>query len=170
MLVRQSGAIARIAFFLCGVLSILLGKAYWSLQFSRIVPGPWRLFSAVMIAAGGFGIVVALLPSQWRQSEWKFGQDSSRRLPIPLRILASFAAASFLMTAGLTFAPLSWHPSAQLVFAACPACVLSITVDPSPISALLILAPLSAAVYGSFGGALGYIFVALRRRVGSARY
>ena len=167
MFVRQSGVTARIIFLLCGILSILLGRAYWLLHISGFVPGAWGLFSAVMIAVGGFGIVVGLLPSRWMRSESKIERDIRRRLQVPLGMLAAFAAASFLMTAALILALQGWHPRPMLIFGACPACVLTVTVDPSPISVLLILAPLNAAVYGSLGGALGYIFVGLRRRVGS---
>jgi hypothetical protein len=169
MLVRPSGIIARIVFVLCGVLSILLGKDYWSLQIFRSALGASWLFSVVMIAAGGFVVVVALLPSRWMRSASRIERDNQRCLQLPFRVLAAFAAASFLMTAALIFAPHGWHPSPQLVFAICPACALTITVDPSPVSALLILAPLSAAVYGAFGGALGYIFIWLRDRTDGAR-
>jgi hypothetical protein len=164
MLVRQSGIIARVAFLVCGMLSVLLGRAYLFLKSTHFTPGPWGLFSAVTIVAGGFSIVLALLPSRWMQSERKVSDGNSHQLDVPLRVLAAFAAASFLITAVLAFAPLGWHPSPEAAFAVCPACVLTITVDPSPISVIFILAPLSAAAYGSLGGALGYVFARLHQR------
>jgi hypothetical protein len=44
----------------------------------------------------------------------------------------------------------------------CPACVATITVDPSFGAVALVLAPMNAAVYGSFGALLGYFFLAVR--------
>ena len=70
---------------------------------------------------------------------------------------------SYLLPAGFYFAPHGWHPSPQLVFSVCPACALTITVDPSLGTFLLLLAPLNAAVYGSLGAALGYVLVILRK-------
>ena len=78
-------------------------------------------------------------------------------------MLAGFAVVSYLVIVGLHFAPHIWRPSPQLVFSVCPACALTITVDPSIGGALLFLAPLSAAVYGSIGAVLGYVSVVIRK-------
>ena len=71
-----------------------------------------------------------------------------------------FAANSYGVVALLALL----HPSTRLppvaVYSVCPSCVLTITVDPSLASSLLVLAPLSAAVYGSVGGVIG-LFIRL---------
>jgi hypothetical protein len=42
-----------------------------------------------------------------------------------------------------------------LVYSLCPACVLTITVDPSLPTILFVLAPLNALVFGAVGGVIG---------------
>jgi hypothetical protein len=77
--------------------------------------------------------------------------------------MGAFAVVSYLLVAGLSVAPHGWHPSPQFVFFICPACGLTITVDPSLGTVLAGLAPLSAAVYGSLGAILGYVSVVTRK-------
>jgi hypothetical protein len=48
----------------------------------------------------------------------------------------------------MVLAPLSWNPPSILVYLLCPACLLTITVDPSFPTVAFILAPLNAVVYG----------------------
>jgi hypothetical protein len=77
------------------------------------------------------------------------------RISFPAKLLVGFAACSYLWTALLYFAPHSWHPEPLLVFLLCPACLLTITVDPSLGTVLMLLAPLNAVVYGLLGLGLG---------------
>ena len=79
-------------------------------------------------------------------------------------MLGGFAGFSYLLTVALHFVPPSWHPAAQLVYLLCPACVLTITVDPSLATVLLVLAPLNAAVYASLGTVFGCFVLAVRDR------
>jgi hypothetical protein len=135
----------------------------------RALQGPgvhdqWSLIAIALMAVGGFGIVIALLPRSWIEKACRIGPDDHRLLSVPIKSLASFAVFSYLLTVGLDFAPHSWHLGPQLVFSLCPACALSITVDPSLWSVLLLLAPMNAAIYGSLGATLGYALVALRNR------
>jgi hypothetical protein len=45
----------------------------------------------------------------------------------------------------------------------CPMYFIKLTFDPSPIVTFLLLAPMNAAVFGSFGLTLGYVWSVLRR-------
>jgi len=159
---RLIGIPSRLALAVCGLLSLLLSRMYLALRgLDPAFRGSWWLFSAALIAVGGLALFVALLPDSWARKAFKIEPDKSTSVPI--KMLAGFAFVSYLVIVGLSFAPLSWHPSSQLVFFLCPACALTITVDPSLGTVLLGLAPLSAAVYGSLGGVLGYASVILRK-------
>jgi hypothetical protein len=74
-----------------------------------------------------------------------------------LKLSLGLGALSYLITVGLYFVPPFWHLSASAVFAICPACVLTVTVDPSFASVALILAPIDAMVYGAVGLAIGLV-------------
>jgi len=124
--------------------------------------GSWSLFSAVLMVVGVSAILIALLPAAWVQKTRKM--EPGEPLSLPIKMLAGFAVVSYLVIVGLSVAPHSWHSSPQFVFSICPACALTITVDPSFGTVLLVLAPFSAAVYGSLGGVFGYISVVLRKR------
>jgi hypothetical protein len=80
------------------------------------------------------------------------------RSSTPVKLLAWFAVCSYLWTVLLYFAPHTWHPAPLLVFLLCPACLLTVTVDPSLLTVVVLLAPINALVYGLVGLALGKIF------------
>lgn len=120
----------------------------------------WSLFSAALMVVGVSTVLIALLPGSWVQ-KWRkseLGKPSS----LPIKMFGGFAVVSYLVVVGLYFPSQGWNPSPQFVFSVCPACVLTITADPSIGPVLLGLAPLSAAVYGSLGAVLGYISVVFR--------
>ena len=125
----------------------------------------WPLFEVALTVLGSLTAVIALLPSSWLEKACNSGPQTEHRSSIPIKISAGFAILSYLFTVGLNFAPLSWHPTPNMVYLVCPACVLTITVDPSFGAEVLVLAPLSAVVYGSLGALLGYFFVAVRNRI-----
>jgi hypothetical protein len=52
-----------------------------------------------------------------------------------------FAALGYLVALGLYFAPLHWHIPPAIVYAICPAAILTITVDPSFGAVALLLGP-----------------------------
>jgi uncharacterized membrane protein YidH (DUF202 family) len=159
---RLIGIPSRVAFFVCGLISAALSRMYIALRgLDPASHGSWALFSAALMVVGASAVLIALLPASWVQKARKIelGKPSS----LPIKMLAGFAAVSYLVVVGLSFAPHSWHPSPQFVFSVCPACALTITVDPSLGTVLIGLAPLSAAVYGSLGAVLGYISVVLRK-------
>jgi hypothetical protein len=156
------GIPSRCAFVVCGLISLALSRKYLALQsLDPASHANWSLFSAVLMAVGGFAVFIALLPGSWVEKTCKIEPGNPSLLPI--KMLAGFAVVSYLVIVGLHFAPHIWRPSPQLVFSVCPACALTITVDPSIGGALLFLAPLSAAVYGSIGAVLGYVSVVIRK-------
>lgn len=64
----------------------------------------------------------------------------------------------FSIAVGIRAAPTTWRPSPGLVFSVCPAAMLSISVDPSWLTVLVLLAPINAALYGAVGVVLAWIF------------
>jgi hypothetical protein len=156
------GVPSRIAFFVCGMISISLGTVYRALL--RLDLGSkrsWSAFSAVLMLVGVLGVVIALLPGTWVRKALRV--EPTEHSLLPIKMMGTCAAASYLAMVGLSVASHNWRPSPELVFSICPACALAITVDPSPPTVLLLLAPLSAAVYGALGGELGYLSLLLRR-------
>ena len=157
---------SRVALFVCGMTSILLSRAF---EFAQVlIPDfhvKWRIFSAVLLVVGGLTVFIALVPSSWLERACKISPNTQKRSSLPIKLLGCFAALSYLLTVGLDLIPPSWHATPQLTYLLCPACVLTITVDPSLGSVVLMLAPLNAAAYGSLGAVLGYFLLAVRNRL-----
>jgi hypothetical protein len=157
---------SRLALIVCGTISLLLSRTFRLVQ--GVMPNAyvkWSLFSTALMLIGGLTVVIALLPSSWLDRVCKIGADTRDDSSVPIKVLGGFAGFSYLLTVGLDIAPLSWHPTAQVVYLLCPASVLTITVDPSFAAVLLVLAPLNAAVYGSLGAVLGCALLAVRNRL-----
>jgi hypothetical protein len=77
-------------------------------------------------------------------------------MSLSVKLLIVFAVCAYLWTLALALVPPSkLELPAPLVFLLCPACLLTITVDPAFSTVALILAPLNAVVYGLFGLVLG---------------
>jgi hypothetical protein len=165
------GIPSRAALILCGAAAVLVSRLFSLLQElqirSSIAAGHWHLFSIAFSFAGVLSIIIALLPNRWAQVACNV-TPQSRGSAVPMRMLGCFALASYLLTLGLDFAPQGWIPGPQLVYAVCPSCIASITVDASLGTVLLILAPLSAAAYGAVGASLAYIFLGVRNRMPNA--
>ncbi len=123
---RPARIVSRIAFFLCGAISVLISRVYWAIQglahANSRFRGHWSLFSAALLAVGVFAIIMALLPSGWIERVRNDGSGNGRLSSAPIKMLASFALFSYILTVGLEFAPHSWHPDSQSVFLICPAC------------------------------------------------
>jgi hypothetical protein len=153
----------RAAFLICGVMTVLIGRVYWSFQ--RLAPTnaiSWSLFSVVFFVVGVAAICLALLPRAWVRSVP--AEHTEGRRSIPFRFLLTFAAAGLLLVIILSFIP---HQSFQvptgLVYSICPACVLTATVDPSLAAVIVALAPLNALVFGAIGGVIGTTVNLLRK-------
>ncbi|HWY59036.1 MAG TPA: hypothetical protein VNZ03_31525 [Terriglobales bacterium] len=162
MATRLIGILSRVAFFVCGVISVLLSNLYRALQGLGFLPNSEaRLFSIALMVVGGLAVIIALLPSSWVEKACK--AEPAKPSLVPIKMFSFFAVVSYLLIVGLNLYAHSWHPSPQFVFSVCPACALTITVDSSLGTVLLGLAPLSAAVYGSLGAVLGCVLVVLRK-------
>ena len=85
-------------------------------------------------------------------------------LSFPVKLFVAFAVCAYLWTLALALVPpATLDIPAPVVFVLCPACVLTITVDPKFSTVALILAPLNAGIYGLVGLALGSSRVFRRR-------
>jgi hypothetical protein len=157
---------SRLALFVCGMISILLSKAFRATQY--VMPDAnvkWSLFSITLGLVGCLTVVIALLPGSWIEKACKSGPDREDQSSLPIKLFGALAGFAYLVSVGLDFAPLSWHLTARMLYFVCPACVLTITVDPSLAAIMLVLAPVNAAVYGSLGALTGYLFLAVRNRI-----
>lgn len=159
------GVPSRLAFLVCGTISILIGNLYRNLT---LAPGPaahgkWDLSSIALMAVGGLAVAIALLSGSWIKSVSKIGPNNQQLLSLPLRMLGGFAVFSYLLTIGLYFAPLSGRPSPWVVFSVCPAWALMLATGDSVGTVVLLVAPVDAAVYGSLGATFGFLLVVLRR-------
>lgn len=154
----------RAALLICGVMTVLIGRVYWSLQ--RFAPTnaiSWSRFSVVLLVVGVAAICIALLPRAWVRSVPAEG--NARRRSVPFGFLLAFAAAGLLLVIILSFIPhQSFEPPMGLVYSICPACVLTVTVDPSLTAVIVALAPLNALVFGAMGGVIGTIVNLLRKK------
>src|SRR4029077_21272218 len=134
---------SRLALFACGFITIIFSNAFRAMRV--LIPDAhvkWGLFSGVLVVVGGVTVLIALLPSSWIEGACGIGAETQAGWSLPMKLLAVFAGLSYLLTVGLDLAPHSWHFSTQAVYLLCPACVLTITVDPSLGSVLFLLAPL----------------------------
>jgi hypothetical protein len=156
---------SRLALIACGIISILLSRTFRSFQ--GVMPAVnvnWLLFATALMVIGSLTVAIALLPSSWLDRACNSDSSTKSYSSLPIKLAAVFAVVSYLFTVGLDFSPLNWHLSANMIYLVCPACVATITVDPSFGAVALVLAPLNAAVYGSLGALLGYFFLAVRNR------
>ena len=156
---------SRIVFFGCGLISLLTGVPYAMLRGVDLpVQSEWVIFVVALALVGLFSLAVALLPRSLIAKVCRKDRDDERLFSTPLKLLGGCAAISFLVALVAYFAPHSWNLNPQLMLALCPMYLVKMTFDPSPISILLLLAPMNAAVYGSLGVTLGYAGLAFRGR------
>ncbi len=155
------GIPSRLAFGVCGLISLRLSQIYLSLRVLDLASArSWLLFSIALSVVGGLGILIALLPTSWVRKLFKV--EPGRSTSIPIKMLAGFAIVSYVAVLVLPLVSPA-HASSQFAFLVCPACALTLTVDPPFAFILLVLGPFSAAVYGCLGGVLGYISVIVSR-------
>jgi hypothetical protein len=157
-------AMVRLGFLLCGAASLRISSACRLLtQFFPGAPGEWLALSAFLLATGLVSLLTAVLPGNWAMRLRRGYGGNATQSGLPIKALLSFAACSYLVTTGLGLWGAALSPPPAAVYTVCPACVLTVTVDPSPLSVLLVLSPMNAAVYGSIGGTIGWLSVLLRR-------
>ena len=163
---RALWIIARIVFFVCGVISLLIAWLYAMLQGESLpYPREWVIFVAALGLVGGCSVLAAVLPRGLIAKVCAREKDDESLISTPLRLLGCFVAIFYAIAVGEMFAPHTWNLNPQLMLALCPLYVVRMTIDPSPVWIFLVFSPMSPAVYGSLGVTLGYArFVSRRRR------
>ena len=156
---------SRIAFILCGLISLLTGALYALLQGEDLpYQSEWVVFVVALGVVGLFSVVVALLPRSWIAKACRKDRDDPSLFSAPLKLLEALAAISYLVAVGSHFAPHRWHLNLQLMLLLCPMYIVRMSVDPSPTVIFLLLAPMNAGVYGSVGVILAYGRMVFRGR------
>jgi hypothetical protein len=168
MRITLRGVSSRFAFFTCGLITFAIGRVHAEWFRLNFTNGPASHESIVLILVAIPTTLVAFVPSSWIGKICDIDPTNRRRSSIPIRMLGGFAVFACVMITGLQLIPTSRYAAVDpaLLFLICPACVLTVTVDLSLGTVLLFLAPLNAAVYGAFGGTLGYIVLAICNRLG----
>jgi hypothetical protein len=156
---------ARIAFFLCGLVSLLTGVPYVILRGADLpVQSEWVGFVALLALVGVFSLTLAVLPRSWIAKLCRKDRDDERIFSAPLKLLGGFAAISYLVALVAYLAPHRWDLNVQLMFSLCPLYFLKMTFDPSMVATFFLLAPMNAAVYGGLGLTVGYAWLAFGKR------
>ena len=159
---------ARIAFFLCGLISLFTGVPYVMLRGIGLpVQSEWVIFVVALALVGVFSVTLAVLPRSWVAKACKTDRDDEQLFSAPLKLLGGFAAISYVLALVAYLAPHRWNLDLQLMFSVCPMYFVKMTFDPSLVAVVFLLAPMNAAVYGSLGLTLGYVCLAFRKRTSS---
>jgi hypothetical protein len=161
---RAIRIIARIAFLLCGLISLFTAVPYVMFRGEDLpVQSEWILFVVALALVGGFSVTVGVLPRSWIAKACKKDRDDDQLFSAPLRLLGGFAAISYVLALVAYLAPHRWNLDPQVVLSLCPMYFVKMTIDPSPVGIFFLLAPLNAGVYGALGTTLGYALLAFRR-------
>jgi hypothetical protein len=156
---------SRSAFFLCGLTSLFTAVPFLMLRGAELpVQSEWIVFVAVLALVGLASLTVAVLPRSWIAKVCKRDREDKQLFVAPLKWLGGFAAISYLVALIAFLAPHQWDLDPQIMFSLCPLYFVRMTFDPSVATAFFLLAPMNAAVYGSFGLTLGYAWLAFHRQ------
>ena len=159
---------SRIAFLLCGLISLFTAVPYALLRGVDLpVQSEWILFVVAPALVGVFSVVVGLLPRSRIAKACKKDRDDAQLFSAPLKLLGGFAAIFYLVAVVAYLAPHRWNLDPQLMLSLCPMYLLRMTFDPPPLAIFLLLAPMNAAVYGALGLTLGYAWLAFAKRKSS---
>ena len=159
---------SRIAFLLCGLTSLFTGVPYAMLRGVGLpVQSEWVIFVVALALVGVFSVTLVVLPRSLIAKACKKDRDDPRLFSVPLKVLAGFAAISYLVAVFAYFSPSRWNPNPQLMLSLCPMYLVKMTFDPSPAAIFFLLAPMNAAVYGSLGLIVGYAWSAFSERTSS---
>ncbi len=156
---------SRIAFLLCGLISLFTAAPYVAERGEDLpVQSEWIVFAAALAVVGVFNVTLAALPRSWIAKACKKDRNDEQLFSSPFKLLGGFAAISYLLALVAYFAPHSWNLDPQLMLALCPMYLVKMTIDPPPVAIFFLLAPMNAGVYGALGSTLGYALLAFRRR------
>jgi hypothetical protein len=162
---RALRTVSRTLFFLCGGTSLFTGFPYVLLQGSDMpVHRAWFLFPVALGMVGIFSVLVAVLPRSWIAKACKRDRDDKQLFLTPLKLFGVFAAISYLVALLGYLAPHSWDLNPTLMLSLCPMYFLRLTIDPSLVVVLFMLAPMNAGAYGALGVSLGYAWLAYGKR------
>jgi hypothetical protein len=162
---------ARIIVLLCGLTTLLTAVPYALLRGEDLpFQSEWVVFVAGLGLLGGFSVLIGLLPYSLIARVCGKQREDQSWLFVPLKLLGGFAVVFYLVALFAYFAPHAWNISPQLMLCLCPMYLVRMTIDPSPLWILLMLAPMNAAVYGSLGLAFGCVWLALHRKNPSAHF
>jgi hypothetical protein len=147
---------ARVVFFVCGAVSIVVAAIYAMMQGSDLPSQSWIIFTVVFGSVGAGNALAAILPASWTARVCRMS-DKSSLFSRPLRMFGVFAVVSYLLTVGVFFTPHEWNLSGYLgTFLLCPSYIVRVTLDPNAVGIFLIFAPIDAAVYGAVGSVIGF--------------
>jgi hypothetical protein len=156
---------SRIAFVLCGLISLFTSVPYLMLRGSGLpAQSEWVIFVAILALVGFSSVTLALLPRSWIARVCRKDRDDEQLFLAPIKWLGCFAATSYLVALVAYLAPHSWNLNTQLMFSLCPLYFVKMTFDPSLVATFLLLAPMNAGVYGSLGLCVGYAWLAFHQR------
>jgi hypothetical protein len=159
---------SRIAFFLCGLISLFTGVPFLMLRGAELpVQSEWVIFVTMLALVGFFSVTLAVLPRSWVARARRKDRDDEQLFLAPLKWLGDFAAISYLLALVAYLAPHRWNLDPQLMLSLCPLYFVKMTIDPSLVTTFFLLAPMNAAVYGSLGLTLGYVWLAFRKHASS---
>jgi hypothetical protein len=159
---------SRIAFFLCGVVTLFSGVPFLLLRGSELpVQSEWVIFVAALAVVGLFSVTLAVLPRSWIAKACHRDRDDRQLFLAPLKWLGSFAAIFYVVAVVADLAPHRWNLNPQLMLSLCPLYFVKMTFDPSLVTTFFLLAPMNAAVFGSLGLTLGFVWLAFRKPTSS---
>lgn len=159
---------SRIVFAICGLVSLLTGAPYVMLRgVDMPVQSEWVAFAVALALVGVFSLTLAVLPRSWIAKACQKDRDDPKLFSAPLKLLGVFAAVSYLLAVVAYLAPHRWNLDPQLMLMLCPMYLVKMMFDPSLVAVFFLLAPMNAAVYGSLGLTLGFVWSASRKRTPS---
>src|ERR1700683_1496721 len=162
---RALRATSRIAFLVCGLVSLVTGAPYVMLRGADLpVQSEWVGFVAVLALVGVFSVTVAVLPRSWIAKAGGGGRGGGGVFSARMKLLGILAAVFYLVALVGYLAPNRWELNPQIMLLLCPLYFLKMTFDPSLVATFFLLAPMNAAVWGALGLTLGFAWLAFGKR------